>query len=378
MWQEFVPAALRKRAEILLTGEQRSKLLALARDVLDDLLPRRSRIRLELRAPLLYYLPWEFVPFMRALPPELATYPARFTPPPRFDARTLPLDQPLRVLFVSASPERSKTRIDGGEELARLEQALSQVARGLVEVVPLLNADTHKLAATLAEQQAWFHVLDFVGHGLSAASGPLLALESEKRSQFLSAAELGDLARLGGVRLLTLQTPSRTSNYQIAAFTGIASRARALGLPATLFDLRTDTKEVPDIARVYAGIAAGLATDIVCLQASLVDPDESSRLALNLHTRSERLFERQVPLTQEMLNQARRRLDATLAALDSDVRKLLGSGAPAGQLAGALLPLIQDVVSPSFAGLVCQALAEELDEQNRHMKSLLDQLGEGV
>jgi hypothetical protein len=172
-----------------------------------------------------------------------------------------------------------------------------------VESTSIRNADVNTLAEVVSGKGEWFHAIHFVGHGFISPSGPLLALESQGRSQFLAPDQLGSIARAGGVRLLTLQTPIDTPNYQIGAFAGFAAQAETVGLPAILFDLGPDTKRIPDVAHIYASIAQGVPLTEACAKARLVAklnyaaPDDGPPMALSLYTREDTLFDVQQTLT---------------------------------------------------------------------------------
>jgi hypothetical protein len=249
-------------------------------------------VRLDLRDPLLHYLPWEHMPAFR----RGHTYPLRYTPP-RFETPAMVVEPPLRVLFVSANPARSKMAFHEGEELYHLEEGLKEVAGESVEVVPLLGASVEELRETLTGGGEWYPVLHFAGHGYLPASGPLLALETQRRSDFISPAELGGVARAGGVRLLTLQTPVNVPNYHIAAFAAFAASTDAHGLPAVLFETRRDDKRVTDVARAYAALARGKPLARACAIAKTWAGEGSPILGAHLHARSDTLFERPTPLT---------------------------------------------------------------------------------
>lgn len=249
--------------------------------------PEDQRIRIELRDPTLHYLPWEYLPVDAWVPAQLSTYPARYLSP-EVDLGTLRVELPLRILFVAASPSMSKMAIDVSAEYNRMAEALEEIGQDRVEVIPLLDPDHNALAAALSA--SWFHILHISAHGMVGASGPMLALQSRQRSQFLAPTEVGALARASGVRLLTLQTPFTAINYQIAAFAGFAAQVQVLGLPGLLFDLIQDTQRIPTVARVYASLAEGMALDAACRQADAAAAGEPPVLGLCLHTRHPQLF----------------------------------------------------------------------------------------
>lgn len=290
LWVHFIPEDVRQLATAYFTEERLRAAAETLSGLLGKLFERGPRIRLELRAPLLAYLPWEYLPFFErlALPP--ATYPARLILP-QFDMGALSIEAPLRVLYVSANPSRSKVALDEGAELYQFTQALQQVAGDNVVVESLMGVGLDLLREKLTSGAAWYHVFHFVGHGFLSPSGPMIALERGRRSQFVSPAELGDLARSGGVRLLTLQTPIGVANYQLAAFAGFGAQARALGLPAVLYSLAPDRAEIPDIVRIYAALAKGVPVDRACGEARHAAPGTPSVLALTLHTQSSNLFQ---------------------------------------------------------------------------------------
>ena len=313
--QKFLPEPLRVVAETSTTFPQA------LRDAWHEVRAGVTgpRVRFELCDPPLHYLPWEYLSLGGANNGGAGLRPARIIPPAaHFDAAEVQRQNPLRILYVSASPGPRSTAGSEQAEFQRFVDGLKQAKAGPIEVVDgleqakagrieivgdpeqakagrieirrLLGADAHRLAEVLRDHTHWHPVLHYVGHGCQLAAGPLLVMESAQRTQFLSPAALGDLARAGGVRLLTLQTPSLNPNRQIAAFAGFAAQARTMGVPAILFSLRRDDKEIPDIARVYAGLVEGESLDEACALASRAAGEVGPALALSLYTTRPRVL----------------------------------------------------------------------------------------
>lgn len=287
------------------------------------------RIRLELRGPSLPYLPWEYLAFSHLLALSSQAYPARLVLP-QFDVRSLPVNLPLRVLYVSANPSRSKAAVDLSAELHHFEWAIQQTAGASVSVDSLLGADLETLRQKLASSGSWYHILHFVGHGFNSPSGPMIALETDRRSQFVSPTELGDLLRSGGVRLLTLQTPVSTPNYHLAALAGFSAQVRALGVPAVLHSLSRDVEEIPDVTHIYAGLARGMPVDAACGEAYRVFSDKAPIMALTLHTQNPDLFQLRVAETGDEPGFAAEHPDSTetieIDSTKDTTRRRLDSG----------------------------------------------------
>ncbi|MCX4762323.1 CHAT domain-containing protein [Streptomyces sp. NBC_01275] len=154
----------------------------------------RLQIVLRLEAPELTLLPWEtlFDPHTDAYvcrhEPMVRHLPASFTPTP------LPVEPPLRILVVIASP-RGLPLLDTDAERERLEQALApQVAAGRVELVWLTDASWQSLHAYLLDGP--WHVLHFIGHGdydVRSEEGLIALMGEGGGTQMVEASRLADL-----------------------------------------------------------------------------------------------------------------------------------------------------------------------------------------
>ena len=152
------------------------------------------RLLLRLTAPGLAALPWEALydreeryylcrkePLLR----QIGTTPS--TP-------TLPLEPPLRVLGLIASPS-TLPALDVAGEKARLEEALGeQVETGWIHLEWLLDASWQRLHEKLLDE-TW-HVLHFIGHGTydrTRDEGVLAFVGLDGRPDLVNASSLADL-----------------------------------------------------------------------------------------------------------------------------------------------------------------------------------------
>ena len=152
------------------------------------------RLLLRLTAPGLAALPWEALydregriylcrkePLLR----QIGTTPA--TP-------TLPLEPPLRVLALIASPSTLPS-LDVAGERARLEEALAeQVETGWIHLEWLLDASWQRLHEKLLDE-SW-HVLHFIGHGSydhTRDEGVLAFVGPDGRADLINASSFADL-----------------------------------------------------------------------------------------------------------------------------------------------------------------------------------------
>ena len=152
------------------------------------------RLLLRLTAPGLAALPWEALydregrnylcrkqPLLR----QIGTTPS--TP-------TLPLQPPLRVLALIASPS-TLPPLDVAGERARLEEALGeQVKTGWIHLEWLVDASWQSLHEKLLEE-TW-HVLHFIGHGSydhTRDEGALAFVGLDGRTDLVNASSFADL-----------------------------------------------------------------------------------------------------------------------------------------------------------------------------------------
>ncbi|MFI6371688.1 CHAT domain-containing protein [Streptomyces sp. NPDC050546] len=154
----------------------------------------RLQIVLRLESPELTLLPWEILfdshadAYVCRHEPMVRHIPAAYTPTP------LPVQPPLRILVVVASP-RGLPLLDTDAEREHLEEALAeQVSAGRVELVWLTGATWGSLQTRLMDGP--WHVLHFIGHGdydIRSQEG-LIALVGERGgAQMVEASRLADL-----------------------------------------------------------------------------------------------------------------------------------------------------------------------------------------
>ena len=185
--------------------------------------------------PELLSVPWELL-YRR--PRFLASQ--RSTPIVRFlevgDApHALPIDGPVRVLGVVASPT-GLIPLDVEDERSRIASALdSMIDRGLVELEWCDPATPRSLRHSLRD--GTFHILHFVGHSDFNASGDgtLYLLDEDGApspvTDSVLTTLLGDQTSL---RLVVLNSCKGARTTLTDPFSGIATSLVALGLPAVV------------------------------------------------------------------------------------------------------------------------------------------------
>jgi|GEM_PF-3403255 len=249
--------------------------------------PSPLRLRVELRDPLLHYLPWEYLHDPAGEPgsPQILLIVSRYTPhsmPPD----PLPYDPPLKILVAACSPEL-KTGLNPSYELEQAASAIQAAAPGgQVEVTCLDNPLRSDLAQML--QKVRPHVLHLIANGFVSDYHGLLALRKDRSydTDFLSAANLGALLPPGILRFLSLQTPQGAPNYQLAGLAGFAAGIDEIGLAATYFSQTPDS--LGAFALLYAHLALGLPADYSAAQA--IPPGSNLRLAYHQHTDSSQVL----------------------------------------------------------------------------------------
>ncbi|MFI9155547.1 CHAT domain-containing protein [Streptomyces sp. NPDC053367] len=154
----------------------------------------RLQIVLRLEPPELTLLPWEalFDPQLDAYvcrhEPMVRHLPAAHTPDP------LPVEPPLRILVVIASP-RGLPLLDSEGEREQLEQALAeQVDSELVELAWLTDASWDTLHSRLMDGP--WHIVHFIGHGdygEHAKEGQIALVGQTGAPNMVEASRLADL-----------------------------------------------------------------------------------------------------------------------------------------------------------------------------------------
>lgn len=197
---------------------------------------RGVRLTLSLGStPELLSIPWELL-YRR--PRFLASQ--RHTPVVRYlevgdVPAPLPIDGPVRVLGVVASPA-GLAPLDVEGERARVEQALGpMIDRGLVELEWCDPARRRSLRQCLAD--GTFHILHFVGHSDFDANGDGFLYLIDRTggpdpvNDSVLTALLGDQTSL---RLVVLNSCKGARTTLTDPFSGIATSLVALGLPAVV------------------------------------------------------------------------------------------------------------------------------------------------
>jgi len=197
-------------------------------------LSRRQGLRIRLwlaDVPELAGLPWEHLReanFNQPLALSLRTPIVRYLELGQA-ARPIPAERPLRVLVVGASPVGAY-RLDLGRESLLLVQSLARLTRWRQAVVDHLeNATLPALVERLT--QAQYHVLHFMGHGVS---GSLLFEGEQGRAVLVPFHQLADLLSDNGLRLVVLNACEGARPAGEGSFDGVAQSLVQKGIPAVV------------------------------------------------------------------------------------------------------------------------------------------------
>ena len=224
------------------------------------------RLLLRLTAPGLAALPWEALydreernylcrkePLLR----QLGSTPS--TP-------TLPLEPPLRVLALIASPS-TLPALDVAGERARLNEALGeQVETGWIHLEWLLDASWQSLHEKLLDE-TW-HVLHFIGHGTydhTRDEGVLAFVGLDGRADLVTASSLADLLHEARQRprLIVLNACLTAAESTDDLFSGTAAALVRSGIHAVAaMQFAISDKAAIAFARgFYMSLAHGRAID---------------------------------------------------------------------------------------------------------------------
>ncbi|MDT0484039.1 CHAT domain-containing protein [Streptomyces doebereineriae] len=224
------------------------------------------QIVLRLEPPELALLPWEALfdshndyyvclrePIVRHLPASRTLNP-------------LPVQLPLRILAVIASP-RGLPLLDSDSERALLEEALAeQVADDLVELVWLTDASWTSLHSRL-HAGPW-HVLHFIGHGdydLHYEEGQIALVGENGRAQMVEAYRLAELIALANPvpRLVVLNSCASAAGGADDGFSSVGAALVRSGISAVAamqFSI-TDRASVNFAQGFYTALAHGRRVD---------------------------------------------------------------------------------------------------------------------
>ena len=188
-------------------------------------------------------LPWEYLyrhDTREFLSLSMHTPLVRYLEVPR-PAEPLPLEKPLRILFVLASP-RDQPRLRVEEEKESINRALEQQRRaGEIEFEFVEGPDTATKVRRKLEEQAC-HVVHFMGHGAfdpQSGKGQLCFEDKEGFTAPFSAAKLMTLLRDSPTVRLVFLNACRTAGVadekgQYDAFMGIAPALVLGGVTAVI------------------------------------------------------------------------------------------------------------------------------------------------
>lgn len=226
----------------------------------------KLRVVLRLTAPELSALPWEAM-----WDPELAAYVCRKEPlvrhvPAPFSPEPLPVEPPLRILGLVASP-RDLAHLDVARERHHLDDALSAaIADGRVILDWLPEASWDGLQDRLLT--APWHVLHFIGHGdydLVTDQGRVALVGEDGRADWVEAGRLADLLDEADPtpRLVVLNSCSSGQAGLQDAFSGTAAALVHGGISAVAaMQFRvSDPAAVAFPRGFYKALAAGRGVD---------------------------------------------------------------------------------------------------------------------
>ncbi|MDJ0756671.1 MAG: CHAT domain-containing protein [Ardenticatenaceae bacterium] len=203
---------------------------------------RGVRIRLQIEAPELNHLPWEFI-YNEENDEFLARNP--LTPVVRFlergyKPRSLVVDEVLRILVVVASPQ-NQTQLDAQDELRQLQNALEGI-KDRVRIDLLDRATKEKLRFQVSTNR--YDVVHYIGHGDFKDGVGYLLLEDEQRQADRMPIDLLKTAfRNRGIKIAVLNACNTASTAVDApAFASVAQGLVSAEIPA-VFAMQT---KIPD------------------------------------------------------------------------------------------------------------------------------------
>lgn len=233
------------------------------------------RLRLNVQAPELAGLPWEYL-----YDPGAGEYLclSRNTPVVRYPELAAPLQPlqvapPLRILGMVASP-KDQEPLDIKTEKARIEEALKTLkSSGLVELTWLEGQTWEDLQEAMWPGRGPWHIFHFIGHGAfnkSQNEGYIGLDDGEGGTHFLSAR---DLARLltnhSALRLVILNACEGAKGGARDIFSSTAATLARRGIPAVLAmqENITDKAAIQLTRTFYRALASGLPVDAAVSEA---------------------------------------------------------------------------------------------------------------
>ncbi|MFE1442191.1 CHAT domain-containing protein [Streptomyces sp. NPDC058739] len=226
----------------------------------------RLQIVLRLDSPELTLLPWETL-----FDPQLDTYVCRQEPMIRHVPAThtpdpLPVEPPLRILGVIASPH-TLPPLNTDAEKERLEKALAaQVAAGWVELVWLTDAGWDTMHTRLMDGP--WHVVHFIGHSGyddEAGEGALALVGEGGGTDMVEASRLADLLgeAVPAPRLVVLNSCASAQGGRKGRFSsmGAALVEREISAVAAMQFAVTDQASVRFAQGFYTALAHGRRVD---------------------------------------------------------------------------------------------------------------------
>ena len=241
------------------------------------------RLVLRLAAPELTPLPWEAMydaqagTYVARIDPLVRHVPVAAAPPP------LRVQQPVRILGITASP-RGLPVLDVEAEEQYLAQALAEpLERGQIELTWVRDATWDGVHDMLLGQE--WHVVHFIGHGdfdVELDEGVLALVGADGRAHRVEASRFADLLHEATPmpRLVVLNSCQSAVSGSVDLFSGTASALVRGGVSAVVamqFEI-TDPAAAAFARGFYSAVAAGRPVD------QAVRSGRVSILGMNGHT----------------------------------------------------------------------------------------------
>jgi hypothetical protein len=187
------------------------------------------RVRLRLDSPELMLLPWELVYEEEYIGLRLRFPIVRYLDLPD-PPKPLVVQPPLRVLVAVSQPDDVRP-LEVDIELDSIQKALAPLA-DKVEMDVLQAARRDQLLSRL---RGGYHVLHFIGHGAFDGNRGYLILENEeKRSDYMSAALVGEMVADTSLRLAVLNACRTSVAGRKSGLGGVAHKLVMAGMPAVV------------------------------------------------------------------------------------------------------------------------------------------------
>ncbi len=200
----------------------------------------RVRLRLGLDQPDLSRIPWEYCRINRKFVAQgIETPMVRYLKTNQPDYHPITVDQPVRLLLVTASPIDEKWKqLDVGKEAESVRTAVQPLVDSGKVIVEVLDHASPADLVTSLRRTFKPHILHFIGHGTLQENGEgALVLEdgsAERKPSLIDVDDISQLLDATDVSLVILSACETAAHEASEAIMGIAPRLVWDGMPAVI------------------------------------------------------------------------------------------------------------------------------------------------